>query len=237
MVLADELKKLHALQDVDTQIYQREQALKALDSGEGLKRTAIDLLKRHDAAEAALRKAEAAQKDRELELKSTEKKRADVDEKLYSGRVNNPKELGDLQHEEELLDKHIGELEEIVLGLMDETERAKTVETTLAGELAAAKRRWQQMVAHTKAETERLQKEIAALRPERARLATLVEKSLLLRYDEIRQERSGVGMVAVTSETCPGCHIKLNSKVYGRLREGDELTQCENCDRILAWGI
>ncbi|HEY3418676.1 MAG TPA: hypothetical protein VGM23_17505, partial [Armatimonadota bacterium] len=82
MDLAAELEKLYALQEVDTQIYQREQALKTLDPGDAQKQAAIDLLKRHDTAQTALTKAEAAQKNRELELKSVEKKRADNHEKL-----------------------------------------------------------------------------------------------------------------------------------------------------------
>ncbi|MHB9130913.1 MAG: zinc ribbon domain-containing protein [Armatimonadota bacterium] len=236
MALTDELKKLHELQKIDSEIYQREQTLKALDSGETLKQEAIALLKRHDAAVAALQKAEAAQRNSELELKGIESKRATVHEKLYSGRVNNPKELGDLQKDEEMLDTQIGSLEEKLLELMDVVTAAKTVQTTLAGELSAAKRRWQQTVAHTQAETARLQQELTALRPERQRLAALVtDKMLLSRYDGIRQRHAGIGLAVTQNNLCPACHVTLNSQVLLRLHEGVELTVCENCGRLLAW--
>ncbi len=87
MTLDDELAKLHRVQKIDTQIYQREQAIKVLDSGELHKQKAIGLMQQYDAAKEKLQKAEATLRNRELELKTLEQKRAVVHEKLYSGRV------------------------------------------------------------------------------------------------------------------------------------------------------
>lgn len=235
MILVEELQKLHELQKVDYQIYQRAVALKALDSGETLKQTAIALMKRHDAAAAEQQKREGDLRDRELELRTVEEKRKKVHDKLYSGKVTNPKELGDLQKDEVMLDTQIGTIEEAVLGLMDAAEEAKTVTTTLAGELAAAKRKWQETVAHTQAETARLQKEIAALRPERERLAAPVDKQLLRRYEDIMKTREGVGLAMTANDTCPACHMRLSTTTLLRLREGEELVNCESCGRILGW--
>jgi predicted nucleic acid-binding Zn-ribbon protein len=195
VTLGDELAKLHDLQKVDYQLYQREQALKALDTGEAQKQHAIDVIKRYDAAAAALRKLEAEQRDAELALKTVEGKKATVHEKLYSGRVNNPKELSDLEKDEAMIAEQVGHQEEVLLELMDRVEVAQTQESALAAELNIVKRRWKETVTHTQNETARLQKEIAALRPERERLAALVEKPLLRRYDEIRKSRDGIGMV------------------------------------------
>lgn len=235
MILVDELAKLHEVQKVDYQIYQREQAIKALDSGEKQKQQAIELLKRHDATVAEHKRLNAELRKGELELKSVEEKRDEVHERLYSGRVTNPKELGDMQQEEEQLNEKIGIIEEPLLELMDRIEQITTVETTLAGELSAAKRRWKDTVTHTQAETARLQHEITALRPERERLAANVEKSLLRRYDDIRKNREGIGLAVTANDLCPACHIKLNARVLQSLRAGEELTLCENCGRILAW--
>jgi len=237
VALLDELDKLHEVQKIDAQIYQREQTMAAQDSGEGLKQQAIVLLKRHDAAVKALHKVETEQKDRELELKGIEEKRAKVHTKLYGGHVNNPKELGDLQKDEEMLDHQISALEEIVLVQMEQVESARKIVAQLAGELDAAKRRWKTTVAHTQAETKRLQGEIAALRPERERLAADIEKHILRRYDGIRQRAYGIGMVVTGNDTCPACHVRLDAHVINRLREGEELVLCENCGRILLWRL
>ena len=236
MALADELRKLLEVQKIDAQIYQREQAIKALDSGALQKQKALGLMQQHDAAKVALQAAETALRDRELALKSNEQKRAVVHEKLYSGRVNNPKELGDLQKDEEMMDAQIGQLEEVVLELMDQAETARTTETKLLGEFETAKHKWQETVAHTQAETARLQQEIAARRPEREQRAAQIDnKPLLRRYDEIRQRREGVGLVATANDFCPACNMKLTPQVLLLLREGEELTLCDNCARLLLW--
>lgn len=236
MALVEELAKLVDLQKVDVQIYQRMQALKELDTGEQLKQQAIAVLKRHDAATEALRKLEAAQKDEELSLKSIEDKRNTVHDKLYSGRVNNPKELGDLEKDEEMLKTQIGRHEETLLGLMDQVEDARTQTAALASELDSAKRRWKETVARTQAEMARLQREIAALQQERERLAARVEDRMLLRrYDDLRKAKEGVGLAAITHDMCSACHVKLTPQTLERLREGEELTVCDNCGRLLAW--
>lgn len=235
MALSQELAKLHEVQKLDYQIYSREQAIKALDNGEAIKLKAIDIMKRHDAAQSALHKLEAALRDKELALKTLEQKKATVHDKLYSGRINNPKELGDLEKDEMMLGEQVSTQEGAVLELMEQTESARTVAEMLAGELSTAKRRWKDTVAHTQAETARMQQEIAALKPEREAKAALVEKTVLRRYDEIRSRREGIGMAVTGNDSCPICHIKLTAQVINSLREGMDLTICESCSRILAW--
>jgi len=130
MSLTEELAKLHELQNVDYRIYQREQALKALNSGETLKQHAIEIMKRHDAAATTARKAETDQRDAELALKSLEDKKKAVHDKLYGGKVTNPKELGDLEKDEQMLAGQVGKQEEVLLGIMDRAEAAKKQEST-----------------------------------------------------------------------------------------------------------
>lgn len=235
MALVDELTKLHALQQVDTQIYQREQTLKALDTGEKLKQEAIALLKAHDAAQAALRKADGTLIDANLALKSLEDKRKAVHDKLYSGKVTNPKELADLERDEQMIDGQISRAEEVALERMDEAEAARTTDSDVAARLSVAKRSWQQTVAHFQAEAKRLQGELAVLRPQRQTRAAVVDKPLLRRYDDIRQRREGIGMAVTGNDTCPICHIKLDANIMMQIKLGEVIMQCENCGCILMW--
>lgn len=237
MSLNEELAKLHELQKIDTQIYQREQAIRGLDDGESQKRRAIEVMKQSDAATATRHTLEAEQRKRELELKSVEHKRDVIHEKLYSGRVNNPKELGDLQAEEQMYNAQISEMEGPLLEVMDQAEAARGQEAQLLDELSAAKRRWKAIVEHAKAETARLQQEIVNLRPLRAHAAAEVDKQLLRRYDDTRARREGLAIVVTGNDSCPACHLKLTTRVMLSLREGEEITCCENCDRILLWTL
>ena len=117
---------------------------------------------------------------------------------------------------------------------MDAAETARAEEARLGEALAKAKRRWQETVARTKAETERLTKEIGALKPERDRLAADIPKPLLRRYDDIRQHREGIGLAATSSGICSACHIKLSPDAIERMIEGVDIILCVNCGRILA---
>ncbi len=234
MSLFDELAKLRELQKIDAKIYQREMAMKALNSGETLKAEAIALMKRHDAAQAVLRKAEATQRDQELALKSLEEKRKAVNDKLYGGRVTNPKELENLQKDDEMIAHQISTLEDTLLEAMEAAETARADETQLGAALAKAKRVWQETVARTKAETERLTQEIAALKPDRDLLASTIEKPLLRRYDDIRVHSEGVGLAATDSGICAACHMTLNRDTVEKILEGVEIVLCDSCGRILA---
>jgi len=164
-----------------------------------------------------------------------EGKKKAVHDKLYSGRVTNPKELGDLEKDDEMLAHQVGHQEEVLLELMDSVEAANTRESALAVELDAAKHKWKDTVLHAQAESARLQKELAALRPERERLAVPIPKLLLRRYDEIRNSHDGIGMAVTGNDMCPICHVKLTPQTLLELREGEELTFCANCSRILLW--
>jgi hypothetical protein len=90
-------------------------------------------------------------------------------------------------------------------------------------------------VLHSQSESVRLRKELDALRPERERLAAKIEKPLLRRYEDIRNTRNGIGMVVTGNDMCPVCHMKITPHTLLLLREGEEMTFCDNCGRILAW--
>ena len=120
------------------------------------------------------------------------------------------------------------------LSAMEVAERARAEEAEIGTALARAKRRWQETVAHTKAETARLTQEIAALQPERDRLAARMDQSLLRRYDEIRRHSQGIGLAVTDSGICSACHITLNRELMDRMVEGVDVVLCENCGRILS---
>src|SRR5438094_558282 len=99
---------LAALQHVDTEIDAARKRLAELDA----------LLADHSALDAlaeAARSAEAAAaakrgqlRDSELELKTLETRIGEIDKRLYSGRIQNPKELENLDREVRMFRDHQG---------------------------------------------------------------------------------------------------------------------------------
>ena len=74
--------------------------------------------------------------------------------------------------------------------------------------------------------------EIESLARVRTRLLGQIEPRWLTPYERALH-RYGRGVVAVRDRVCQGCYITLpTSKVPG---EGDALSLCESCGRILYW--
>jgi len=95
---------------------------------------------------------------------------------------------------------------------------------------------YQKTVLNFKTVGEKLRKEITELKPQRDILAGEFEdKMMLKKYDAIRIRMAGQGMVVTAVDTCPGCNMKINQTLINQAREGEDLTCCGNCGRIIYW--
>jgi predicted nucleic acid-binding Zn-ribbon protein len=81
----------------------------------------------------------------------------------------------------------------------------------------------------------RLRREIAELESQRKERAAQVKPDLLKRYERIRSRQGNLGMVKITGNTCPGCHVTFPSEVVKALRAGRSELTCESCGRLLFW--
>nr|NIQ99715.1 hypothetical protein [Gemmatimonadales bacterium] len=71
------------------------------------------------------------------------------------------------------------------------------------------------------------------LQTERTGVASQVGANLLRRYEQIRARGGNVGIVKVTSDVCPGCHLTLASELLKEVRTGRVGITCDNCGRLL----
>src|SRR4051812_17687863 len=127
---------LAALQQVDTELDAIRKRLAELEA----------LLADHSALDAVAEAAQRAEsdaaakrgqlRDRELELKTLETRMGELDKRLYGGRIQNPKELENLDREARMFRETQGRLEESVLQLLELSERADT-------EALASRNRWE----------------------------------------------------------------------------------------------
>jgi uncharacterized protein len=226
------LAALWEVQKLDLQLAALRAERAALDDGTAL-REQTDAA-RNAAADAAARlhTAQATLRDRDLQLATTETKQKKAEGDLYGGRVSNPKELAGLEEEIAGLTRNRDQLEDRILGLLDEVETLKREE---AERRAAARALEERLAAHVAAyerERGRIDAEIAAREDERAGLAAAVEPRLLKKYDAIAAQEGGVGMVAIAGDFCGGCHNDVPARFVSRVRGGDVVT-CERCHRIL----
>jgi uncharacterized protein len=154
--------------------------------------------------------------------------------RLDAGQVAAARELAGLQSEIESLRRRQGDLEEVVLELMERREELTsrhdeltTERDSLGGETAA-------VAARRDAATKEIHEQQARASGQRARIAAEVPADLLALYDQIRTTR-GVGAAALRAGRCEGCHVTLSTVDLNQIRAAapDEVLRCEECRRIL----
>jgi predicted nucleic acid-binding Zn-ribbon protein len=154
--------------------------------------------------------------------------------RLDAGQVSAARELASLQSEIENLHRRQGDLEEVVLELM---ERRETLESqqdelttgrdNLGGEMAA-------VASRRDAAFSEIDEQTAKASDQRASVAADVPADLLALYDQIRKTK-GVGAAMLRARRCEGCHLNLNAADLNAIRASapDEVVRCEECRRIL----
>jgi predicted nucleic acid-binding Zn-ribbon protein len=111
----------------------------------------------------------------------------------------------------------------------DLTAKVKTAEATLAKD--------KQSVAAQKtaidAETAALTQALEAMTAERASIAASVPRDALATFDTMFRARKHLAVVKVVDGLCQGCRVRLRPHLFNQLRTGDQIIQCESCQRIV----
>jgi predicted nucleic acid-binding Zn-ribbon protein len=223
---------LYSLQEIDIAVdraVQRHQEIEdALEETEELKEARQESEERTKVSDAL----KGRQAELETEVEDIRAKAGEVEKKLYSGTVTNPKELSDLDADVKAIKAQAGRREDVLLSLLVELEEAEASRLESTAAYSEIESSWR--VKH-----EELLVEKAGLEPERDQLqakrdarATTIDKSALSLYKVLRERKGGVGVARVEQGMCQGCRITLPAAVLQRAR-GAGVVQCVSCERIL----
>jgi predicted nucleic acid-binding Zn-ribbon protein len=221
------------LQEIDLGLDSRRATLSDAQERIGETEELIAARARADELRDALRHAEGAQKDVELEADGLRSKIAPAEEKLYSGAIKNPKELSDLQADIDQLKRHLSALEDRDLEALAAVEAAQAELRDAEASLAATEGAWSEEQGELRERVERCTREVAQYDAERQERASSIDKEVLARYDHIRRVHQGRGVAKLDRNLCLGCRISLPVSIVNRARAGNTLVQCPNCERIL----
>jgi len=181
------------------------------------------------AARGELRAAEAKTQDLRFKIEQTENR-------LYGGKVTNPKELQDLQMELGSLKNYLETLEERQLEAMVTTEDAETRHASAAAALEQVAANRIAGNATLAGEQSRLKADIASLIAERTVTNNAVSAEDRELYDRLRLKRAGVAVASAANRTCGACGTSLNAALYHAARSPAQLTFCDTCGRVLYVG-
>lgn len=156
-------------------------------------------------------------------------------QRLDSGAVTSPKDLENLQREIASLAKRQGDLEDVVLEVMERRESAQERVSELGERVASVQAKIDDATARRDAAFEEIDGEDATVTKEREVVAGSVPADLLKLYDKLRVQQGGVGAAKLYQRRCEGCRLELNITEVNEVKAAspDTVLRCENCRRIL----
>ncbi len=187
----------------------------------------------YKAAQQQLQTGLQAQKEAEWALEDVNNRLKVQEERLFSGGVNNPKELQSLQNEVQRLRGQQSHQEEVTLEVLDVAE---TLQETVQRKYVALKQAedtWEQEAASLVARRDQLEMKQQEVQKKRKDLASRVEQETLLRYDTLRRTKQGRAVSKVEQNSCQWCRVILTPSELQQVRISPELQMCTNCGRIL----
>ena len=226
-------QKLYRLQLLDTELAEQRSRLRETQALLGETRELLDARAAAEGAAKELSEQRTRLKDLEFALQQLNTKIKKTADRLYSGKVTNPKELHGLQQDHEYLRRAHDKQEDEVLHAMTALDDREDEATAASAHLAEVEERWRTEQERLSRQAERLEAKVAALVKDRAELVAPLDASARSLYEELMKKKSGRAVALLIGQTCGGCRVTLPSGKAQQVRRGRELVTCTNCERIL----
>lgn len=229
---AQTVDKLVALQETLKEIYELEKLNQQLPKNVNrLRREFEPKMQELEIVKEQIEKDKELNRQKELVLKELSDKKADIDARIKQ--IQTQKEFNALSNEKQFLLDQIDETENEMLTLQ---ERIENTEKEI-GELDSS---YDEENVKIKSEEEKVKEKleknnsrIEILKKERENLIPGIDQRILKKFEQILQNKDGIGIVPIVNSSCQGCHMMVPPQVVNEVRKGNTLITCLNCSRIL----
>jgi predicted nucleic acid-binding Zn-ribbon protein len=229
----NQARALFQLQQIDLNLDKRRRRLREITAA--LEQDVV-LRQARDAVttvQETLRPQETRATDLNLEIQSVTSQSTQLTNRLYGGKVNNPKELQDIQDKIAELKRRRSSLEDSLLETMIKIEELQVSLATAQERLGQVENeRSAELMALTD-EQKRLKREIKTLKTERESAVQQVTADNLELYETLRGSKQGQAVSTLDGEMCSYCRVGQTTTLVQRVRQGNELVVCYSCGRIL----
>ena len=225
------IKQLYQLQEIDLEIESTEQALTQLVRQLRESQAVVKAQTELKLEQQQLEELASQQHSVEWELTDLVSKLTATEEKLYSGRIKDPKELTNLQHETTGLRTRRSHLEDNALGMMDRIELSTTSVAYLSSQLETLETEWRSRQQQLSTDIERFKITLVDLEDKRQLLSAKVDSQTVGLYRELKKQKKQA-VAKVEQGICCGCRVSLSTTELRRARS-DNPVQCSSCGRIL----
>jgi hypothetical protein len=169
----------------------------------------------------------------ELEAASLQSRIRELDRRLYGGTVRNPAELMEMQRELEAMRGKLSTAEDDALERMERVDQSLATLQGASALVAARESQRSESMEPLRARLATLTAEKDVLSAERDSVRADIDPGDLSLYARIAAHRRPA-VTGLAGEFCAGCHMPVSNEERRAVRTGTGLTQCANCDRILA---
>ena len=228
--------KLFRLQQIDTSLDKGQERLSDINR---LLEDDLEIRLAQQKVDHARKKNYESEKNLRLAEENVKQQRIKIERSqaaLYGGKISNPKELQDLQHESEALRKYLVTLEDLQLEAMLEMDEA-------ASQLAEAQTSFAVTEDQFSAKKEVLARERSELihdlevnESERTAALSNIEAPVVRQYEKFRKQKNGIAVARIVDKTCAACGSTLTASTYSSAKIPTTLTRCDACGRILYAG-
>ena len=182
------------------------------------------------AAADDVKKAKLAADQKQLQLRSAETKIADLEAKLNACKTNREYQtLGDQIAADRMATKV---LEDEILEALERIDVLKPTVPAAEAEIETAKKLLAEADAKVKAESGRLEAEVARIRGDLQTAEKDLAADVREKYDRVVKQKGADGMSAVDGQTCGGCYQQLTGNMLSDVLLG-RIIICRSCGRLL----
>ncbi|GGQ50803.1 zinc ribbon domain-containing protein [Kitasatospora griseola] len=234
---ADQIRLLD-LQAIDSRLDQLAHRRRTLPEHAEIDKATADHTALKDlvvAAQAQLGDTTREQTKAEADVEQVRARSARNQQRMDSGAVTSPKDLENLQHENASLAKRQGDLEDVVLEVMERLESAQTRVTELTARLEHSAVVVAEAEGRRDAKFAEIDGEAEKVRRDREAVANVIPADLMKAYLRLREQQGGVGAARLYQRRCEGCRTEFSITEFNAIKAepADKVLRCENCGRIL----
>ncbi len=227
------LTNLFELQNIDTQLDAFQAELINIDARIG-KNGAVQ--NANQAVLSIQNEIELIQQGLNLIIEEIERKNIKLsqsDSMLYSGKVQNPKELQDLQQEIQYLKNNISDLEDKQLNQMIKLEEIQKSHNSAKSSYNGIASQFETAQSQMAARKETLRLDSERLRRKRDVVLSSIEPELVARYELLRKRKKGLAIAALENDACSACGTQLTPSERQEVHQSSKIFLCPTCGRIL----
>ena len=229
----DNPSNLFQLQSLDSTIGDAILRLKAIQLQLNDKSSLEKSLTVLDAIKNGHERAKRLQRETERETQRLEERRAQINKKIYSGEITNPRELSAFEDEITNLNALIERADDALLLQMEESDKYDDGLEKASTKHEAVRKQHESLSGELQTEREQLTALIERDIPVRDTTRNLLSAETLRIYDSIRKSRDGIAVSSVESNRCSTCRINIPLQMIQKLKSTSEFVYCNSCRRIL----